>query len=130
MIRTLLTSGVISSLMLSVSCSTDETPEPAAPCLTTGQVVSYANDIVPILNTYCNDPSFGSCHQSNSDPNSSGYDFTTYDGFAAEAPDDIEQYVLGPSATMPKSITLGPKELSECEKQFLQTWLDQGFPEN
>jgi hypothetical protein len=122
--------GIIPAVLMAVSCTSDQTPEPVAPCLADGQVVSYANDVVPILNTYCNDPSFGSCHQSISDPNASGFDFTTYDGFAAEAPDKIEEYVLGPNATMPKSTSQGPKELPDCEKLILQTWLDQGFPNN
>ena len=114
------------------SCSDDKTPEPITQdtCITAGQIISYSNDIVPILTTYCTDPSFGSCHQSNNDPNASGFDYTTYEGFAAEAPDNIETFVLGPNATMPKAGTLGPTSLTECEKLIIQTWLDQGFPNN
>jgi len=111
----------------------DKTPEPSGSgdsCVTAGQIISYSADIVPILNTYCTDASFGSCHQSNTDPNGSGFDFTTYDGFAAEAPDNIQLYVLSANATMPKAGTLGPTTLTDCEKLKLQTWLDQGFPNN
>jgi len=132
MIRSLLIIFMLASVISAISCNDAKTPEPIAvdSCITAGQIISYSSDIVPILNTYCTDPSFGSCHQSNTDPNASGFDFTTYDGFAAEAPGNIELYVLGPNATMPKFVTLGPPALSDCEKLKLQTWLDQGFPNN
>jgi hypothetical protein len=132
MIRFLFIVFMFASVISAVSCSDQKTPEPAKAdsCLTAGQIVSYSIDIVPILNTYCTDPAFGSCHQSNSDPNASGFDYTTYDGFASEAPGNIETFVTGPNATMPKSITLGPKTLPDCEKLKIQTWVDQGFPDN
>ena len=132
MIRSLLIIFMLASVISAISCNDAQTPEPITvdSCITAGQIISYSNDIVPILNTYCTDPSFGSCHQSNNDPNASGFDYTTYEGFAAEAPDNIETFVLGPNATMPKAGTLGPTSLTECEKLIIQTWLDQGFPNN
>ena len=130
--KNFLASFISFSVILFASCATDKTPEPVVtpPCIQDGQVISYANDIVPILNTYCNDPAFGSCHQSNNDPNASGFDYTTYDGFASEAPDNIVTFVLGPNATMPKSISNGPTAMTDCDKLKLQTWLDQGVPNN
>jgi len=74
MIRYLLFLFMFASVISAISCSDQKTPEPnkVDSCLTAGQIISYSNDIVPILNTYCTDPSFGSCHQSNNDPNASG----------------------------------------------------------
>jgi len=135
MIRFLLVLVACAIVLGSASCTTEKTPEPstnADSCITSGQVISYSQDIVPILATYCTDPSYGSCHQSISDPNASGFDYTTYDGFAAEISpiNNVQTFVLGPSATMPKAGTLGPTTLTDCDKLKLQTWIDQGFPNN
>ena len=90
--------------------------------------MSYTNDIVPIMTTYCTDPALGDCHSSNS---SLGNDFTTYDGLLPQLPDLFEYYVLAPgTATMPRYNTTGPSQLSDCEKEKLQLWLDQDYPNN
>jgi hypothetical protein len=90
--------------------------------------MSYLNDIVPIMQTNCTDPSLGDCHSPSS---SLGFDFTTYDNLATQLPDIFISFVLDPStATMPRSNTNGPTQLTNCEKEKLQLWIDQGYPDN
>lgn len=115
------------------SCTKDKAEEKSkgvdTACTHLGKdTMSYTNDIVPIMTTYCTDPALGDCHSSNS---TLGFDFTTYGGLWSQLPDLFEYYVLDPgTATMPKSITTGPTELSDCEKEKLQLWIDQGYPDN
>jgi hypothetical protein len=117
--------------LLLAACASEKTPEPTGntdTCLTQGQIVSYSADIVPIMETYCSDGSYGQCHQTVND-GGIGFDFTTYDGVAASAP-QFEARVLGPAADMPRFDTNGPTDLTVCEKEYLQAWLDLGFPNN
>ena len=131
MIRFLLVFVASATVLGLASCTTEKTPEPSGTvdsCITSGQIISYANDIVPILATNCTNPNFGSCHQSDAD-GGSGFDYTNANNFQAEAEaGNVETFVLGPNATMPLSTTNGPSTITDCDKQKLQAWLDQGFP--
>jgi hypothetical protein len=115
------------------SCTKDKAEEKIAgvdsTCTHNKQdTMSYTNDIVPIMQTYCTDPALGDCHSPSS---SLGWDFSTYAGLATQLPDLFNYYVLDPAtATMPKSITTGATQLTACEKEKLQLWIDQGYPDN
>ena len=115
------------------SCTKDKAQQKAvgidSACTHNGKdTMSYTNDIVPIMTTYCTDPALGDCHSPSS---TLGFDFSTYDGLATQLPDLFYFYVLDPvNATMPKSITKGPTQLSSCEKEKLQLWFDQGYHNN
>ncbi|MCS6917661.1 MAG: hypothetical protein RMK52_07630 [Chitinophagales bacterium] len=114
------------------SCTSDVTPEPSdTNCVDSTQVISYVNDIVPIINTYCSNPSFGDCHQ----PGASNPDFTNYDELKLRIEGGVFQdRVFGPFATgqrMPPAFCTGcPTELDACDKEILLQWIDQGFPNN
>src|ERR1043165_1480178 len=117
------------------SCTWDHSEKagclPDINCTHFGQdSISYKNDIVPIMTTYCTagGDTLGDCHSANS---SLGYDYTTYDNLVLYLPDLFNYYVLDPAtATMPKSITHGPKQLSCCDKEKLALWIAQGFKNN
>ncbi|HYV93213.1 MAG TPA: hypothetical protein VE978_15675 [Chitinophagales bacterium] len=117
------------------SCTWDNAEHTACPpdvaCTNFGQdTISYSQDIVPIMTTYCTagGDTLGDCHQATS---SLGFDYTTYEGLALYLPDIFNYYVLDPAtATMPKSITHGPTQLTCCDKEKLSLWIAQGFPNN
>lgn len=88
--------------------------------------VSFANEIVPILTTYCYFPGASqSCHDENGDGPSK---FTTYEGVFAARLNVKNRAVV--SKNMPPSYTDGPVDLDECEIETLKTWLDEGALDN
>lgn len=127
----LLAAAGVAALAFTVSCTSDTTPEPPqTECFDSTYVVSYVNDIVPIVNTYCSNPSFGDCHQNGaSNPN-----LTSYDQLKALIDAGVLQdRVFGPFATgqrMPPGFSTGPTELANCDKQLLDRWIEQGYPNN
>ncbi|MCY7410264.1 MAG: hypothetical protein LH473_08325 [Chitinophagales bacterium] len=125
----------IASSLYFTSCSKDKAaPIPPADtsCTQNGtDSISFMNDIVPIMITYCTDQSFGDCHGTNS---SLGYDFTTYDLLQpysdGGAYSIMYDFVISPNATMPKSISNGPVVMESCDKEKLNYWLLQGGKNN
>jgi hypothetical protein len=115
------------------SCNWDQAEHVDCPpdvnCTNLGQnTMHFTQDIVPILTTYCTAEDLGDCHSANS---SLGFDYTTYGGLLPYLPDVFNSFVLDPStATMPKSISNGPTQLSCCDKEKLSLWIAQGFPDN
>lgn len=124
---------VFTAFILTISfiyCTQEQAaPKPDTSCTNNGQdIMSFTQDIIPILNTYCTRDTLGDCHQASS---TYGYDFTTYAGLEVYLPDVFYSFVLDPAtATMPKSITNGPQLLTSCDKEKLQLWLDQGYQNN
>ena len=94
-------------------------------CDSTKVVVSYSNDIVPILNNYCG--TNNSCHGIN---NNSLIDLSDYSGVSAAA----QQYLLynsvawiGSASKMPKG---SPTKISDCNIALIRKWIDAGAPNN
>jgi len=97
-------------------------------CDTTG-TISYANDIVPILNTNCGTQN--TCHSAN---NTSGFNLSNYT--------DLSEQALGgnlvmaithdpsmtPSQWMPNNC--GGCFLNQCSIEKIEAWVNRGFPEN
>jgi hypothetical protein len=120
----------ISFALYHTACTKDNAaPSTDTSCTNNGMdVMSYSLDVVPILTTYCTDPAFGDCHFPGS---ALTVDLTTYNAMKSEVElGNFEFYVLGSSASMPKVITLGPALLTSCDKEKLQLWIDQGYPDN
>lgn len=93
-------------------------------CSDTAAVVSYANHVVPILQTNCGINN--SCHGAN---NTSGYNLSAYNGVKAVAV----------SGTLMKSITwtggVSPmpqngNKMSDCNISVIQKWVDAGALNN
>lgn len=116
------------------SCTKDKAEEITewhdSTCTHYGQdTMSYINHIVPILTTNCTNPSFGDCHFPGS---VATVDLTNYAAVKFEIElSNFDFYVLDPNtASMPRINTMGPTELTECDKERLQLWIDQGYPDN
>lgn len=116
------------------SCANDQALEmrPAAvdsTCIPEGYTVNYTNDIKTILDTYCNKPGDIDCHEAGT---SSGFDYTTYGGIAAEAEFGVESPLYKRvfiDGDMPSLLTQGPPELSICDAAKLESWILNGIPE-
>jgi len=88
-----------------------------------GVSVSYANDIVPIINTNC---ALSGCHVSGF---SSG-DYTTYTGLKAKADNGTLKERVVAKKDMPPSTTLGPKSLSDADIKKFFCWIEDGAGKN
>ena len=90
--------------------------------------VTFAQDILPILNASCNIS--GGCHDA-AGMATSGYNFTTYDGIQSQATTDILINDINgtPSSrhnAMPKNL---PK-ISDCDINKMTRWVNQGAQNN
>lgn len=110
---------------LSTSCKRDDHVVPPE-CDTL--VVSYSQDIVPILALYCNDPNFGDCHDA-SVSNARG-NFVGYEGVKAKVDNGtlLSRTII--RKDMPRSTTDGPRVVSAEHLLLLDCWIDDGAPEN
>jgi len=116
------------------SCTGDKAGQPVpvdTSCTHNGtDTMSYANDIIPIMTTYCTDPILGDCHSPSA---SSGLDFTNYDLLALEiAYGNFEGRVFFPYTgdKMPSKDSSGPKDLTSCDTAKLKLWIVQDYPNN
>ena len=116
------------------SCTSDQAEHISCPpdiaCTNFGQdSMTFNQDIVSILTTYCTAPGgdmSADCHGAAS---YLGYDFTTYGGVIADTA-LFNYYVFDPAtSTMPKSTSPGPTTLACCDKEKLELWIAQGAPE-
>jgi len=111
--------------LLIAACANDQTADPNSGDCNLPSEVSFAVDIQPIINASC---AYSGCHGQNG---VSG-DFTTYDGMlAALDADKIQARVLD-AKDMPPTYAPDdkPKELTNCELDFIQSWVDAGYPNN
>lgn len=99
-------------------------------------IISYQNDIVPILVTYCygegypNNNNQQLCHVSNSNQGSNG-DFTTYLGLKDKVNSGaIESRVFNLNGGMPPSYSQTPTALTDSDLQMFELWVAQGAPDN
>jgi hypothetical protein len=86
---------------------------------------SYRFDIVPIMTTYCTNPSFGHCHQQGAQT-----DFTRYDILKLKADGGhIGEHVIQ-KREMPPPYSTGPKKIVDTDLKALRCWLEKGALNN
>ena len=94
------------------------------------KTVSFTGDIHPIFQTYCYGNGNQRCHVSNTNQGASG-DFTTYAGIKAKVDNNsIQSRMLNPAGGMPPSYSIGPKPVSEGEKDKVRNWIAAGAENN
>jgi len=119
---------VVSTILLSLifACSSDDT-DPMGPSMggdpCDNANVSYANDIVPIVNNAC---ALSGCHVAGF---SSG-DFTNYAGLKDRADSGRLNARVVVSQNMPPSNSTGPTSLSAQEIEAFECWIAAGAPDN
>ncbi len=135
-IRNLFAFLAVGAFVFLGSCTKDKATEPkettdTVACIQAGQTITYTDDVKQILTTYCTNKDFGSCHQTDADGGTFGFDFTTYAGIKEKADDGtlINRVFNSPGNPMPSILSTGPQTLSDCDQLKLQTWVDQGAPE-
>lgn len=113
------------AVFLIASCAKDKAIEPA-PCENFPTVVSYSNDIVPIINKSCG--SSTNCHA----PGASGGQ-PIYDDYAAikEKVDDgkLHQRVIE-QRDMPAPWGPDSVQITDCERELFRLWIEAGAPNN
>lgn len=111
--------------LLFASCANDQTDDPNAGDCNLPNEVSFQIDIQPILSESC---AYSGCHAENF---GSG-DFTTYTSLVSFLDDNKIQARALDAKDMPPTYAPDdkPKELTNCELAFLQSWVDAGYPNN
>lgn len=93
-------------------------------------VISYMNDIKPIITTYCFGLGNQHCHITVTNQGANG-DFTTYAGLKAKVNNgSIASRVINPAGGMPPSYSTGPMPVSSVDKMKIQSWINNGAPNN
>ncbi len=88
-----------------------------------GLVISYQNDIVPIINTTC---ALSGCHIEGF----SNGDFTSYNGLKSKADNGRLNSRVVVNKNMPPSNSSGPKSLSAQQIIAFKCWIADGAPDN
>ncbi len=103
---------------------------PSTYCDTSG-TVSFANDILPIMNTSCG-AQRSDCHQNNA--TASGYGLANYTDVDFTVVDNGDVFLKSithdpsiPSKWMPKGVS---SKIDDCSIQKIEAWLNQGRPNN
>ncbi|HYV93559.1 MAG TPA: hypothetical protein VE978_17425 [Chitinophagales bacterium] len=125
------------ALMIFSSCTFHKANYVITPDLINDTVIiSYHNDIVPILTTYCygkgypNDNSQQLCHVSNTNQGSLG-DFTIYQGLKDKVDNgSIQSRVFNSNGGMPPIFSDTPTELTDSALEKFELWVAQGAPDN
>ena len=88
--------------------------------------ITFSGTILPIVETHCSDPLFGSCHEQGSDFG----DYSSYDGIKAKVDNGgiLARAVL--NRDMPPEYSEGPKGLAYCDSREIQEWIKAGAPNN
>jgi len=100
----------------------------ASTCDTTA-IISYSQDIAPIVATNCYSPGNG-CHDA-AGSGVSGYNYTSYSGLIVNIPDgallnDINWTPLRGGNDMPKN----GNQLTQCDIDKITKWINEGYPDN
>jgi len=84
--------------------------------------VSYQNDVLPIIETYCYP-----CHSMNNKAFSNGIVLEGFDNLKAWG---LSTYLLGDIRHDPGFIGMpyGKPKLSDCSINMITAWINQGFP--
>jgi len=111
-------------LVLSLNSCTKESAEPIDACETPA-TVSFSDDIVPLLESSC---AYSGCHTV---AFASG-DFTAYAGVAEKASGGSLLARVVNVKDMPPSYAPDdkPQELSSCDIELFNSWIEAGFPDN
>ena len=122
----ILSAAILTLLVGLASCSEDETMQPnpnpmANAC--EGVEVSYASDIVPIINVAC---ALSGCHVEGFENGN----FTTYQGVKSRADNGSLASQVVFSQNMPPNDSPGPTSLSSAQIQAFQCWIADGAPDN
>lgn len=118
------------TLFLATSCSfnnVEDLKPPVGPCDTVQ--VSFATDIIPIMERNCSNKSFnnfnGDCHQAGSPI----ADYTIFAGVKAKVDEGkLEQRALI-EKSMPPSFSNGPRP-DDAELKMITCWIAAGAPDN
>lgn len=114
--------------IIAASCYNDKGdklyPVPAAVTCDTTVSISYANDLMPILNANCN---LSGCHDAASA--SGGYDFTKYSAMQEAA---ANGHLLGDINWQPGFLPMpqARPKLSDCEINKISRWVARGAKNN
>ena len=95
---------------------------PPDPCETT-TAVSFAGDILPLLDSHCN-----GCHSGGAP--SAGLDLTAHSTVAQSALTGILLERLRLPATNIRMMPLGGQPLPECDIVLFESWASAGAPQN
>ena len=128
---------IVIALMAFSSCTFDKANDaPSAPPINDSVAISYKNDIVPIMITYCdgkgypNNTSQQLCHVSNTNQGSNG-DFTNYQGLKDKVDNgSIASRVFNSNGGMPPTYSQTPTSLTDSDLQKLELWVTQGALDN
>jgi|GEM_PF-2389986 len=112
------------------SCATTSVEEIEV-CVQDSTSVTYVDDIVPIMVTYCtpdfNEPADRACHGSGSPLG----DWTDYTSTKLVAEGGLfDARVVQPGGGMPPSYSTGPQSLGRCDTEVITAWIAAGAPEN
>lgn len=87
---------------------------------------SYSKEIVPIIQTYCSDPTLGNCHQDNlHNVHLNNFDELK---FVIEG-GHVQEHVID-RHEMPPPYSLGPKSLTEQQILLIYCWIKRGAQHN
>ena len=92
--------------------------------------ISYVKDIHPIIVKYCYGTGSQTCHVTPSNQGANG-DYTTYAGLKAKVNNgSLVSRVLKPNGGMPPTYSSGPQVLTATELADIQSWINEGAPNN
>lgn len=118
-------------LFLGLASCASTSVEEIEVCVQDSSAVTYVDDIVPIMVTYCtpdyNEPADRACHGSGA-PIGDWTDYTSTK-LVAEA-GLFDARVVQPGGGMPPSYSTGPQSLGRCDTELITAWIAAGAPEN
>ena len=109
-------------VLLGLLGCTYEVDMPPGPCETI-TAISYAGDILPLLDNHCN-----GCHSGGAP--SAGLDLTVHSSAAESALAGILLERLRLPATNIRMMPLGGQPLPECDIVLFESWASAGAPQN
>jgi hypothetical protein len=96
-------------------------------CDSTKSVVSYANDIVPILNNSCG--TTNACHNAPS-LNNNNVDLSNYLGVQSQTAGYTLYHVVQWTPNYSKMPKGSQTKISDCNIALIRKWIDAGAPNN
>jgi hypothetical protein len=115
--------GALTCILTMQSCVNNTLPPPAGlGC--SDEVVSYANDVWPIIDTSCANVGNGGCHNGGTGPDSDWREFSKVQSHAAEIKNRITR-TPGTAGYMPQIGSLDDEEI-----RLISCWVDQGAQNN
>lgn len=109
-------------LLIAQSCVDHKLPAPEG--FGCSEQVSYASDVLPIINTKCAIVGDGGCHNGGNGPSRDWRVFSNVQSHAAEIKSRITR-TPGTAGHMPKNGSLSDEQISQ-----ISCWVDQGAQNN